>query len=221
MKLSEKILTGRKKKGLSQVDLADALGVSRQSVSKWETDESKPEINKLPALARVLDVSIDWLLSEEDMEDQKEDSPFENDSVNREAVVKGYPNWADKVPGFLGKAIKKYGWIYGVKFMIAGAIIVLFGIVVRVMSYQFIFDGDPAAKTYDSVNIYDAMDIYYDTMPDVIGFQAYEGSAFSEINNRAWTAFSVISGLIIGIGILMLVGGIILTVLLKQWANKK
>lgn len=41
MKLGEKILSARKKAGLSQVDLADALGVSRQSVSKWETGVSQ------------------------------------------------------------------------------------------------------------------------------------------------------------------------------------
>ena len=41
MKLNEKIIYCRKKAGMSQIDLADALGVSRQSVSKWETGVSK------------------------------------------------------------------------------------------------------------------------------------------------------------------------------------
>ena len=41
MKLSEKIIYCRKKAGLSQLDLADKLGVSRQSVSKWETGVSQ------------------------------------------------------------------------------------------------------------------------------------------------------------------------------------
>lgn len=40
MKLNEKIIYSRKRAGLSQLDLADALGVSRQSVSKWETGGS-------------------------------------------------------------------------------------------------------------------------------------------------------------------------------------
>ena len=48
MKLNEKIIYCRKKAGLSQLDLADLLGVSRQSVSKWETGESNPEITKIP-----------------------------------------------------------------------------------------------------------------------------------------------------------------------------
>ena len=41
MKLNEKIIYCRKKAGMSQIDLADALGVSRQSVSKWETGVSQ------------------------------------------------------------------------------------------------------------------------------------------------------------------------------------
>nr|MBQ6242245.1 helix-turn-helix transcriptional regulator [Lachnospiraceae bacterium] len=41
MKLCDKIQTARKRAGLSQVDLADAMGVSRQSVSKWETGVSQ------------------------------------------------------------------------------------------------------------------------------------------------------------------------------------
>ncbi len=41
MKLGEKIMYARKRAGMSQIDLADALGVSRQSVSKWETGVSQ------------------------------------------------------------------------------------------------------------------------------------------------------------------------------------
>ncbi len=41
MKINEKIMTARKKAGMSQIDLADMMGVSRQSVSKWETGVSQ------------------------------------------------------------------------------------------------------------------------------------------------------------------------------------
>ena len=66
MKLCDKIMQARKKAGMSQIDLADAMGVSRQSVSKWETGEANPEISKLTQLARTLGVSVDWLLGRED-----------------------------------------------------------------------------------------------------------------------------------------------------------
>jgi len=66
MKFNEKIAYCRRKAGMSQVDLADALGVSRQAVSKWETGEASPDISKLSKLAEVFDVSADWLISEKD-----------------------------------------------------------------------------------------------------------------------------------------------------------
>lgn len=52
----------RKKRGLSQEDLADILGVSRQAISKWELGEGYPEVEKLIQLAKQLDVSLDSLL---------------------------------------------------------------------------------------------------------------------------------------------------------------
>lgn len=66
MNLSEKIYQCRKEAGLSQETLAEQIGVSRQSVSKWETGEADPEIAKLKLLSETFHVSVDWLLSEED-----------------------------------------------------------------------------------------------------------------------------------------------------------
>lgn len=65
MKLNEKIYWCRKRAGLSQESLAERIGVSRQSISKWETGEASPEISKLPLLASAFGVTVDWLLSEE------------------------------------------------------------------------------------------------------------------------------------------------------------
>ena len=61
MKFSEKIIQARKAKALTQEDLADAVGVSRQAVSKWETEEAKPDLDKLVAICNVLDLSMDYL----------------------------------------------------------------------------------------------------------------------------------------------------------------
>lgn len=66
MELGEKIQISRKKKGMSQEDLANVLNVSRQAVQKWESGVSNPELNKVIELGRVLDVSLDWLLGEKD-----------------------------------------------------------------------------------------------------------------------------------------------------------
>lgn len=62
MNLSEKIFELRKARGLSQEQLAEKLGVSRQSVSKWELGESSPETERLTVLSKVFNVTTDYLL---------------------------------------------------------------------------------------------------------------------------------------------------------------
>lgn len=68
MKFSEKLYEIRKNSGLSQEELAEKIGVSRQSVSKWETGQAMPEYEKLLALCEYFKVSVDSLLKGEDME---------------------------------------------------------------------------------------------------------------------------------------------------------
>ena len=64
MTLGEKICTLRTGKGLSQEDLAAKLEVSRQSVSKWETGQSVPDLEKIIKLADLFGVSVDELVRE-------------------------------------------------------------------------------------------------------------------------------------------------------------
>ena len=67
--LGQRITRLRTEHGLSQGDLAEALDISRQSVSKWETDTSTPELEKLIRLADLFDISMDALiLGKEDAE---------------------------------------------------------------------------------------------------------------------------------------------------------
>ena len=60
--LGEKLIELRKKKGISQEELADVLTTSRQAISKWERGESDPDITRLKDLAVYFNVSIDYLL---------------------------------------------------------------------------------------------------------------------------------------------------------------
>lgn len=60
--LGQRIAAKRNELGLSQSALGDQLGVSRQSVFKWESDAAIPEIDKLIGLSRLFEVSLDWLL---------------------------------------------------------------------------------------------------------------------------------------------------------------
>ena len=65
MLLSEKIMSLRKRTGWSQEELAQQLGVSRQSVSKWESMASMPDIQKIMAMSELFGVSTDYLLKDE------------------------------------------------------------------------------------------------------------------------------------------------------------
>ena len=65
MKFNEKIVILRKRKGFSQEDLANELDVSRQSVYKWETGESIPDVNKLKKMVKFFNISFDDLLDDE------------------------------------------------------------------------------------------------------------------------------------------------------------
>ena len=64
MILADKIIDLRKKAGWSQEELADKLGVSRQSVSKWEGAQSIPDMNKILQLSELFGVSTDYLLKD-------------------------------------------------------------------------------------------------------------------------------------------------------------
>lgn len=65
MILADKIINERKRNGWSQEELADKLGVSRQSVSKWEGAQSVPDIQKILQMAEIFGVSTDYLLKDE------------------------------------------------------------------------------------------------------------------------------------------------------------
>ncbi|MCQ1531179.1 helix-turn-helix domain-containing protein [Lutispora saccharofermentans] len=65
MTIGEKIQQLRKQNGLSQEQLANELNVSRQAISKWELNDSVPELDKIVSLSKIFSVSIDDLLSNE------------------------------------------------------------------------------------------------------------------------------------------------------------
>ena len=62
MNISDRIQALRKAKGMSQEQLADAVGVSRQAVSKWESEQATPDIDKVLIMSELFDVTTDYLL---------------------------------------------------------------------------------------------------------------------------------------------------------------
>lgn len=62
MKLSDKIVRLRKSNGMSQEELADKLGVSRQAISRWEMGTAMPDATNILQLSRLFQVTTDYLL---------------------------------------------------------------------------------------------------------------------------------------------------------------
>ena len=118
MKLHEKIISYRKKSGLSQEGLAEKIGVSRQAVSKWETGEALPEVTKLKTLAETFGVTVDFLL------DETKDEYIPNHNRHRRTLSDRY---LDSIDSFVDKItinfpifFKKHGWICGIVLIILG-----------------------------------------------------------------------------------------------------
>ena len=62
MEFSEKLITLRKGRELTQEQLAEQLNVSRQSISKWESGQATPELEKIVVMSAIFDVTTDYLL---------------------------------------------------------------------------------------------------------------------------------------------------------------
>lgn len=88
MILGEKIMSLRKKAGWSQEELAGQLGVSRQSVSKWEGAQSIPDLDKIIQMSRIFGVTTDYLLKDEIGEPECDISEHNTDDTAGEAEVR-------------------------------------------------------------------------------------------------------------------------------------
>lgn len=62
MNMADRIQYLRKAKGISQEELADQVGVSRQAVSKWESEQSMPDLDKVIAMSDFFGVTTDYIL---------------------------------------------------------------------------------------------------------------------------------------------------------------
>ncbi len=86
MEFNEKLQELRKKKGITQEELAEALYVSRAAVSKWESGRGYPNIDSLKAVANYFSVSIDELLSTEEALDIAEEDNRQRERRIRDLV---------------------------------------------------------------------------------------------------------------------------------------
>ena len=197
MTLSEKILYCRKKAGLSQEALADMVGVSRQSVSKWETGDAAPEIGKLLQLSKAFDVTTDWLLSQEEPEQpqQPESAPVQNST------------WVDSVPGVIGKLIRRYGWLYGVYTALAGLGFVVIGALAKIMTRRM-FSSFPSGMEFSE--FFGSNSVGFDEAGNMV-------TPFGpEMSFAANNPVSTMGTVIIVIGVVFIIAGVVLAVYLKN-----
>ena len=99
MTLGEKIYRLRTDRNLTQEQLAEKLGVTRQSISKWEGDLVKPEIEKLKAMAKLFEVSLDDLISDEASDDKDKEKTMAESSLNKKEKLNDKSN----PPAMLGR----------------------------------------------------------------------------------------------------------------------
>ncbi len=97
MSLGNRLFHARKKQGLSQEDVAGKLGVSRQTVSKWETDETLPDIRQAKQMARLYNLSLDELI-EFDVDLQEIQEVIERTSAELEEKIDWTSAWGKKYP---------------------------------------------------------------------------------------------------------------------------
>ena len=129
MKLNEKIAWYRREKKLSQEELAARTGVSRQAVSKWELGEASPDVNKLLALAKAFGVTTDHLLNE-DEEPERAAPPVQPQEEPAPPPLPEQGQFSN-LPGFIGRMVRRWGWLAGIYIALQGAGVAFVGLIAR------------------------------------------------------------------------------------------
>ena len=122
---------------------------------------------------------------------------------------KSYPDWVDNLPRHIGGMIKRFGWFYGVRLAVGGALFTAIGCIARAMFKRMILGSmstDYAISWGGSV-------------PSEIVAEGFETSYFSSFNSQAWATASMFTGFIIFLGLVLTIGGILLAVVLKKWGS--
>lgn len=130
MTLGERIATLRNAKKISQSDLAEKLDVSRQSVSKWETGASVPELDKLIMMSTIFNISIDDLVKSDSF---SEETKIETEEIKSSYILQKNPHSARQITGFilLGFGILGgiAGFIFSAELLFVALCLVIFAII--------------------------------------------------------------------------------------------
>lgn len=152
MTIGEKIYTLRTKCGMTQEQLAEKMGVSRQAISKWESCMSIPELSKLKMLANLFQVTLDELMDEKPLEETTVDVEEKNENLKNDD--KAY------------KSLK-------IANLIQAAAIVLLGATVIVLSFHLKSIKDDIWELQSEIARLSSMITYTPSEPEESVFQEY------------------------------------------------
>lgn len=153
MTLGQRIQELRKQRGMSQEALGDALGVSRQAVSKWEGDNGIPELDTLIAMSRLFDVTVGQLLGVEEATEQKRETanePEEDKEDHVEAVLRRYVEQTTKKDD--RPWISRWGWAVSAAIILTTAFIVMFSMILSMRSTVRLLRSDLSNLQVDVSN---------------------------------------------------------------------
>lgn len=134
--IGQRIAQERKKQDLSQVGLATRLDVSRQAISKWESDAAIPEIDKIIALSRLFGVSVGWLLGVEEQPAPQDEILSDEQFQIVEELVKKY-----QLPPKPHLTIFHYLLAFGTSLLI---FLVLYGTTARLKKHILMYEASIA-----------------------------------------------------------------------------
>lgn len=97
MSLGNNLYNARKKSGLSQEEVAEKLGVSRQTISKWELDETLPDIQQSKKLSNLYHLTLDELI-DFDIDIKEIEQIIENTSEEKQQKIDWTSMWGKKYP---------------------------------------------------------------------------------------------------------------------------
>lgn len=143
MTLAEKLFKLRTDQGLSQGDLAEKLNVSRQSVSKWETGQSVPDLDKIIKLADLFGVTVDDLVREEGRPEPEQSTPT---VIYVEKKREPTPDQSLQVMGIVCEAVGAAFVVLGLMgmglFLLVGLVFVILGLpLLLAVRHPFLING--------------------------------------------------------------------------------
>ena len=215
MKLNEKIAYYRRAQKMSQEELAAQVGVSRQAVSKWELGEASPDVGKLLSLSKAFGVTTDHLLNDGEEPERDAPPPTYQNAPPPPSPPPAQNMPGANLPGFIGKMVRRWGWLAGIYIALQGAGLTLMGALGRWGFGSMFADSRQMMSGFGGYSnwAYSGPPEFEAMVMEELGIA--QASPFSGFERFA-LGFTTI---ILVIGLVMVIGGLILALVL--WNNGK